>query len=41
VRVKVKFGIREAGDLLAKPAIKFLVIGPDNYLKVGMHTVSS
>src|SRR4029450_8236389 len=41
VRVKVELGICEAIDLLAEPAIKFLVIGPDDYLRVRMHTVSS
>jgi len=41
VRVKIELGIRETIDLLTEPAIKFLVIGPDNYLRVRMHTVSS
>src|SRR5215510_6250958 len=41
VRVKIELGICEAVDLLAEPAIKFLVIGPDDYPRVRMHTISS
>src|SRR5438105_2776547 len=41
VRVKVECGIRKAIDLLTEPAIKFLVIGPDDHLRIRVHRVSS
>ena len=41
VRVKVELSIREAFDFLTEPAIKFSVIGPEDYLRVRMHIISS
>src|SRR5262252_388213 len=41
VRVKVEFGIRKAINFLTEPAIKFLVIGPDDHLGIRVHIVSS
>src|SRR5262245_59182050 len=40
LRVKVERCLRQAVDLLAEPAIKFLVIRPADLARVRMHTVS-
>jgi hypothetical protein len=37
VRIEVQLLVCQALDFLAEPAIKFLIIGPEDNTRIGMH----